>query len=86
MPYCEECAKYWAPSAMRPDGTCPRCNASLEDQRAIRVTSRSIDLKSLAGSTRTEVETDEDKAPWHFKLLMVALVLYLGWRLVDVFV
>jgi hypothetical protein len=23
------------------------------------------------------------KAPWHFKLLLVAVVLYLGWRLVQ---
>lgn len=23
------------------------------------------------------------KAPWHFKLLMVALALYLGWRAVQ---
>jgi hypothetical protein len=21
-----------------------------------------------------------DKAPWHFKLLLIALVIYLGWR------
>ncbi|HEX5946416.1 MAG TPA: hypothetical protein VFY82_09070 [Acidimicrobiales bacterium] len=23
------------------------------------------------------------KAPWHFKLLLVAVVIYLGWRLVQ---
>jgi hypothetical protein len=23
------------------------------------------------------------KAPWHFKLLLVAVVLYLGWRLIQ---
>jgi hypothetical protein len=23
------------------------------------------------------------KAPWHFKLLLVAVILYLGWRLVQ---
>ncbi len=28
-------------------------------------------------------EEAEAKAPWHFKLLMVALVLYLGYRLVQ---
>jgi hypothetical protein len=25
----------------------------------------------------------EQKAPWHFKLLLVAVILYLGWRLVQ---
>ncbi len=30
---------------------------------------------------------DEDaSAPWHFKLLVVLLVLYLGWRVVDLFI
>ncbi|MDD9369293.1 MAG: hypothetical protein PV358_04200 [Acidimicrobiales bacterium] len=23
------------------------------------------------------------KAPWHFKLLLVAVVIYLGWRLIQ---
>jgi hypothetical protein len=27
----------------------------------------------------------EAKTPWHFKLLMVLLALYLGWRIVDLF-
>lgn len=26
---------------------------------------------------------EETKVPWHFWLLVVGLVLYLGWRLVD---
>lgn len=29
-------------------------------------------------------EPEEDsKVPWHFKLMVVALVIYLGWRLVQ---
>jgi hypothetical protein len=27
---------------------------------------------------------DEPRAPWHFKLLVVALCVYLGWRVVQV--
>jgi uncharacterized membrane-anchored protein len=34
-----------------------------------------IDFKALAG--------DRAKAPWHFKLLVVALVVYLTWRFVQ---
>jgi len=26
---------------------------------------------------------DEEKAPWHFKLLVAGVVIYLGWRIVD---
>jgi hypothetical protein len=33
----------------------------------------------------SEVAVDET-APWHFKLLVVMLVAYLGWRVVDIFV
>ena len=30
-------------------------------------------------------EPIDEKAPWHFKLMMVALVAYLGWRVVEIF-
>lgn len=68
MPWCEECSKYLAPSAMKPDGTCPACGRRVGEveQRAVR-------------------EAIEEPAPWHFKLLVVMLVLYLGWRFVDFF-
>ena len=32
-----------------------------------------------------EVLAERDRAPWHFKLLMVLLALYLIWRIVDLF-
>lgn len=28
-------------------------------------------------------ETVDDRVPWHFKLMIVALVVYLGWRFVE---
>ena len=30
MPWCEDCEKYWAPSAMTPEGECPDCGADLD--------------------------------------------------------
>jgi hypothetical protein len=34
--------------------------------------------------SQAELPADVDeKAPWHFKLLVVAVVAYLGWRLVQ---
>ena len=68
MPFCEECAKYWAPSAMKDDGTCPSCGRQLEAP------------KTIDGKTLRELAGKEAKAPWHFKLLVVLLVLYLVWR------
>ena len=28
---------------------------------------------------------DDERAPWHFKLMVVALIAYLGWRFVEIF-
>ena len=64
MPWCEECAKYMAPSAMRPDGTCPTCG-------------RDVETPAL----KAEEIADEERAPWHFKLLVVLTVVYLVWRI-----
>ncbi len=33
----------------------------------------------------SEVMADES-APWHFKLLVVSVVAYLGWRFIEIFV
>ena len=90
MPWCEECAKYWTPSAMTVEGTCPACGRSLEAQKPVTapvsqpITAKNLDLHKLAAGEHGN-EADA-KAPWHFKLLMVLLALYLGWRVVDLFV
>jgi hypothetical protein len=81
MPWCEDCAKYWAPSAMNADGTCPTCGRSLERTQAEPITAKNIDLKKLAAGE--DGDEDSAKAPWHFKLLLVLLVLYLAWRVID---
>ncbi len=68
MPWCDDCAKFWNPSSVGTDGKCPTCGRQLADPRK-------VDLKELAG--------EEGKAPWHFKLLIAAIVAYLGWRAVQ---
>lgn len=87
MPWCEECAKYWAPSAMNADGTCPSCGRSVEAQQPVAakapITAKNLDLHRLAAGEGGDAA--EAKAPWHFKLLMVLLAMYLGWRVVDLF-
>ncbi|NBU95763.1 MAG: hypothetical protein EBS20_07725 [Actinobacteria bacterium] len=39
-----------------------------------------------AQERRTNEHLEEERAPWHFKLLVVALIAYLAWRIVDLFV
>ena len=74
MPWCDDCEKYWAPSAMTPEGTCPTCGAPLD----------APDHPDHAGGDGTSADSDE-KAPWHFKLLVVLLVVYLVYRGYEMF-
>jgi hypothetical protein len=46
------------------------------------VTAQSLDLRALANGD----ESVSEKMPWHFKLLLALLVVYLGWRVVQLFV
>ncbi|HEX3087406.1 MAG TPA: hypothetical protein VHQ23_02045 [Ilumatobacteraceae bacterium] len=82
MPWCEDCAKYWAPAAMNEDGTCPTCGRLVETPKRQPITSKNINLRQLAAGEDGEEET---KTPWHFKLLMVLLALYLTWRIIQLF-
>jgi hypothetical protein len=70
MPWCEECAKYWTPNSMNDDGTCPKCG--------MQVVAPETDEETAARDA-------DENAPWHFKLMVVALVVYLGWRFVAIF-
>ena len=81
MPWCEECSKYWTPSAMNDDGTCPTCGQQPAEQEPI--TAKNLNLRKLAAGAGGN--PDDEKAPWHFKLLMVLLVIYLVWRFWQIF-
>lgn len=60
-------------------GQCPQCGRTLDSsQMAARVSADNLDLKKMAGM-------EDEKLPWHFKLLVFLLVMYLGWRVVDLF-
>ena len=74
MPWCEECSKYLTPSTVKGDGTCPTCG------RPVREIERRPDDEL---ERRPDDETDQSSMPWHFKLLVLALVVYLGWRFVQ---
>ncbi len=69
MPWCEECAKYHAPTAMNDDGTCPVCGGEVGPAEA-------------PGGRAVQ----DESTPWHFKLLVAATVVYLGWRFVQLVV
>lgn len=61
MPWCEDCAKFWNPNSMPPDGACPKCGRLIADP------------------------PESQRAPWHFYLLVIGVVIYMGWRAVQGF-
>jgi len=65
VPWCLECNRFLSPASVLVDGTCPACGQPVDPGQA----------KAAA--------TDEDvldPVPWHFKLLLGAVALYLGYR------
>ena len=53
---------------MQTDGSCPQCGSKLQNP---------------AGIDRIGGADDDAKAPWHFKLLVAAVVIYLTWRVIQ---
>jgi hypothetical protein len=46
-----------------------------------QLTAKTLNLKKLAQSS-----TEEDvSVPWHFKLLVGLLIMYMSWRVIDLF-
>lgn len=69
MPWCPPCERYLAPSAVSPDGSCPSCG-------------RAVDPGPFAVPAAT-AGTAASRVPWHFWILLVLAVAYLGWRAVQ---
>lgn len=73
MPWCGPCQRYFNPSGLAPDGTCPACGEPVEVG----------EIAEQAGESG-EMHTDEEvRAPWHFWAVVVATVVYVGWRIVQ---
>ena len=67
MPWCETCSRFLNPNSLKADGSCPTCG-------------RTVAEPSEPSETG---ETEREKAPWHFKLLLVVTVIYLTWRAIQ---
>jgi hypothetical protein len=66
VPWCTTCSRFLSPSSVKTDGTCPTCG-------------RSVDAGPAHAPAPEEPEA-LPPIPWHLKLLVVALVIYLGFR------
>ena len=93
MPWCTGCDRFLPPSTVTPTGECPRCGATVDPGRA-RAADAAAEPGTPLRSEATPEPTPEPTAPagvadadevplpipWHFKLLVGAIALYLGWR------
>ncbi len=66
MPWCTDCDRFLSPSTIRPDGTCPSCGHPVD---AARLTAAGGDEESLP------------PVPWHLKVLVGGVAVYLLFRL-----
>jgi len=73
MPFCEPCDRFYTPSTLTPEGDCPEGHHVAEPE----------DAPTLVQSDVVLEDEKAPKVPWHFWLLLIAVVIYLGWRLVQ---
>lgn len=73
MPWCEDCGRFYSPPTLTSEGDCPEGHHVADPGAA-----------SLTQSDGTQNDdATNPKVPWHFWLLLLALAVYLGWRLVQ---
>lgn len=81
MPWCAGCDRFLSPSTVTPDGTCPRCGRPVDPGAARAPAPVPAPLEaSKAADPAAGDEVEPMALPWHFKLLVAAIALYLGWR------
>jgi hypothetical protein len=73
VPFCEDCQRFYTPSTLTAAGDCPEGHHVAEPG----------EQPPIAQSTAEGREEEKTKVPWHFWLLVIALVIYLGWRLIQ---
>jgi hypothetical protein len=78
VPWCDGCDRFLNPNTLRAEGTCPKC-----DRKVAEPTPAGERTRPAAGTATVPSTGTVPKAPWHFKLLVVLTVLYLGWRFVE---
>jgi len=71
MPWCEVCDRFYTPSTLTTEGDCPEGHHVADPEDAAHL---------VQSTAEPREEEPEPKVPWHFWLLLVSVVVYLGWR------
>jgi hypothetical protein len=76
LPWCNDCSKFWNPPDMAPNQTCPSCGRVL-------VPGGGAEDASPVSPTRngTTSITRAKGAPWHFKLMVLGVTVYMIYRI-----
>jgi hypothetical protein len=73
VPWCSECDRFLSPASVRTDGSCPRCGRAVDPGQA--------KAPATVADPADPVDSEPlEPVPWHFKLLLGAVALYLGYR------
>lgn len=76
MPWCDDCSKFWNPPQLVGAGECPTCGRAL--------TTPASSEAAVAPALPAGAAPPEEKAkgaPWHFKLLVVGVTVYMVYRI-----
>ena len=87
MPWCATCDRFLSPPTVTPEGRCPTCGRPVEPGQAHGPDEHGVAAGPRVGPSAEQAgpphEEDLGPVPLHLKVLGVALVVYLGWRLVQ---
>ena len=79
MPWCPTCSKFLSPSTVRPDGSCPTCGRAVDAGQA-HAPVAAPERHEASEQPGPDEKSGHAPIPWHLKLLVIALVVYLGFR------
>ena len=91
MPWCTACDRFLSPATVTPAGECPRCGSAVDPGRAHAPGADDDPERPQARQRRSRrrqdavaaAPDDDDETlpvPWHLKVLVGAVALYLGYR------
>ena len=76
MPWCDDCSKFWNPPELAAGETCPTCGRRMGEPAG-------GGEETPAGRAPTEARTltRARGAPWHFKLMIIGVTVYMIYRI-----
>lgn len=84
MPWCNTCDRFLNPPSVNPDGSCPHCGQFVEPGHAHEAAEYRGEVDAAEATASLAIEEDAKGIPWHLKLILGALALYLGYRFFEV--